>query len=101
MANPSDHQTAQQGKGKISPFGCFVLGIMMLVVLGGVAQLLTAKPNFKIVFLVILLAGVSLLVLYQVIKSGSGQENKHLNLDYRDRVLLEYLGMDEAYLDEG
>ncbi len=100
MANPGE-SAAPRRREKGSAFGCFIMGIMLLVVLGSVIQLLAGRPDFKTAFLILVLAAVSLLLIYQVIKGGEkSQQVRHLKLDYEDRVMMEYLGMDEAYLDD-
>ncbi|MDA8441796.1 MAG: nuclease-related domain-containing protein [Peptococcaceae bacterium] len=104
MTNPSEHSAGAQGQGaKNSMFGCLIMGLMLLVVLGSVAQMLTNRPNVKAILLVLVLAVVSILMFYQIIKGNDKDKSpvvRQLKLDYIDRVMMEYLGMDEAYIDE-
>lgn len=100
MSELPERQVEAKATAQNSLFGCFIMIIMALVLLGSVVQLLTAKPDFKAVFLVVILAMVSLILFYQVIKGSRNQDSqRQLKLDYEDRVLMEYLGMDEAYFD--
>lgn len=102
MSSPSEHHATPPRRGeKSSFFGCFIMGIMLLVMLGSAVQLLASRPNFKAAFLVLILAAVSLLLVFQVIRGGDkSAQVRHLKLDYEDRVMMEYLGMDEAYMDD-
>ncbi|HZW83687.1 MAG TPA: nuclease-related domain-containing protein [Candidatus Deferrimicrobium sp.] len=102
MANPSEqHATSKGNKEKGGLFGCFIMGIMVLVLVGGAIQMMVTKPNFKVIFLILILAATSLLLLYQVMRTpGKTQQVRHLKLDYEDSVMMEYLGMEEAFYDD-
>lgn len=101
MMNSTDYHASAGGRReRNSLFGCFIMGIMLLVLLGSVVQILANRPNFKLAVLILVLGILSALLFYQVVRtSGKTQEIHHLKLDYEDRVMMEYLGMDEAFYE--
>ncbi len=101
MVNSSEQYTGSQvNKAKGGLFGCFIMGIMVLMLIGGAIQILVNRANFKGVFLILVLAAISLFLIYQVVRvPNKTQQVRHLKLDYQDRVVMEYLGMEEAFYD--
>jgi len=102
MSSPNEHQARpSKREEKSSLFGLFSMGIMLLVLVGSIVQLLAGRPGYKAAFLVMILAGGSLLLVFQLIRGGekSGQV-RPLKMDYEDPVMMEYLGMDDAYMDD-